>query len=59
MLISIIILVVVGLLAYWIITTFFPEPIRMVALVIVGILLLIGLLNITGILGSSASKLIG
>jgi hypothetical protein len=33
--------VVVGLLAYWVITKFFPEPMRMVALAIVGVLLLV------------------
>ena len=31
MLISLIILFVVAYLAYWIITTFFPEPIRMIS----------------------------
>lgn len=31
--------------AYWIITHFFPEPMRMVALVIVGIILLLVILG--------------
>ncbi len=34
-------ILVVGSLAYWIITKFFPEPMRMLALGIVGILLLL------------------
>lgn len=49
MLIALLGLVLVGLLAYWIITTFFPEPIRMVALVITGVILLLGLLRIVGV----------
>lgn len=32
--------------AYYIITKFFPEPIRMVALVVVGVVLLIALLEV-------------
>jgi len=34
----------VGCLAYWVITKFFPEPARMIALAIVGVLLLLVLL---------------
>lgn len=33
--------VAVGWLAYWVITKFFPDPVRMVALCIVGLLLLL------------------
>lgn len=58
MLISLLILVVVALVAYWIITTFFPEPIRMVALVIVGVICLYALLQILGVVGAIPNKLI-
>jgi hypothetical protein len=34
-------IVVVGWLAHWIITSFLPEPVRMPALAIVGVLLLL------------------
>jgi len=34
-------IVVVGSLAYWIITKFIPEPARMTALAIVGVILLV------------------
>lgn len=36
---------VIGYLAHWIITTFFPAPVQMPALLIVGLLLLIFLLG--------------
>lgn len=58
MLIDIIILVIIGVIAYWIITTFFPEPIRMIALVVVGLGLLLWLLNIVGLLGHVPARLI-
>lgn len=54
MLIDIIILVIFGLIAYWIVTKFFPEPIQMVALAIVGLILLLGLLKIFGVVGVSS-----
>lgn len=38
-------ILVVGSLAYWIITKFFPEPMRMLALAVVGIILLLVLLS--------------
>ena len=38
-------IICVGSLAYWVITKFFPEPMRMIALGIVGILLLIVVLS--------------
>jgi hypothetical protein len=53
MLISLLILVVVAILAYWIITQFFPEPARMIALLITGVILLFWLLNILGVVSSS------
>jgi hypothetical protein len=34
------VLFVIGFVAYWIITKFFPEPIRTPALIVVGIILL-------------------
>lgn len=43
-LILLVVLVVIGYVAYWIITKFFPEPIRNIALIVVGVLLLIVLL---------------
>jgi hypothetical protein len=48
-LIPIIILVVVCYIAFWIIDSAFPEPIRLIAKVVVGVLALLELLNlITG-----------
>lgn len=38
--------IVVGSLAYWIITKFLPEPMRMIALAIVGLLLLVVVLAV-------------
>jgi hypothetical protein len=57
MLISLLILVVFALLAYWVITTFFPEPIRMVALLVVGVICLIVLFEIVApLMGVSVPK---
>lgn len=58
MLISLLILVVFAIIALWIIQNFFPEPIRMVALVIVGVICLFALLNILGVLGAVPARLI-
>lgn len=44
MLIAICVLAVIGWVAYWIITKFFPEPLRTPALAVVGLILLIILL---------------
>ncbi len=38
-------ILVVGTICYWVITKFFPEPMRMLALAVVGILLLLVLLS--------------
>ena len=38
-------ILVVGSLAYWIIMKFFPEPMRMLALGVIGVLLLLVLLS--------------
>ena len=45
MLMLLLLIVVLGCVAYWIITKFMPEPIRTPALAIVGVLLLILLLS--------------
>lgn len=45
LLILLCIVVGIGWVAHWLITTFFPEPIRMIALMVVGVLLLIFLLS--------------
>ena len=45
LLLLVVVLIVIGLVAYWIITKFFPEPARMIALFIVGVLLLIVLIG--------------
>jgi hypothetical protein len=45
LLISILVLFLIAWLAYWVITTFFPEPVRMVALAIVGVILLLIILG--------------
>lgn len=61
MLISVILLLVFAIIAYWVITTFFPEPIRMVCLVVVGVICLFWLFNIlavAGVTGPIPSKLI-
>lgn len=41
LIIALAVVVVVGYAAYWVITKFFPEPLRMVSLVVVGVILLI------------------
>lgn len=46
MLIELLVLVVLALLAYWVIATFFPEPIRMIALLVVGVIVLIMLFTV-------------
>lgn len=43
-LVALLVIVGVGYLAYWIITKFFPEPMRMIALAIVGVILLVFLM---------------
>lgn len=58
MLIDIIVLIVIGLIAYWIITKFFPEPAKMIALCVVGVVLLLWLLKIAGVLGAVPSRLL-
>jgi hypothetical protein len=58
MLIDLIILVVIAIVAHWVITKFFPQPAQMVALVVVGIILLLWLLNILGVLGAVPSRLL-
>lgn len=58
MLIDLLILVLVGIVAYWVITKFFPAPATTIALAVVGIILLIWLLNILGVLSHVPSKLI-
>lgn len=51
-------IVAVGLGAYWLINKFFPVGLpRTIALAIVGIVLLIVLLNGTGLLGGTAAVL--
>ena len=41
LLILILVIVAIGCLCYWVITKFFPEPMRMIALAVVGVLLLL------------------
>ena len=41
LLILILVVVAIGCLAYWIVNKFFPEPMRMIALAVVGVLLLL------------------
>ena len=52
LLIGLVVLVVILLIAKWIIDQFFPEPIRMVALVIVGLLAFLIVLKELGVGGS-------
>lgn len=56
MLIDILVIVIIGIVAYWVITKFFPAPFTTVALAIVGIILLLALLNVFGLLGDSLSN---
>lgn len=51
MLVSLLILLVIAVVAYYIITKFFPGDIQWVALLIAGIVLLAWLLNMTGLIG--------
>lgn len=44
-LIALVIICIVAYAAYWVITTFFPEPIRVIALLIVGLLVLVAILR--------------
>lgn len=49
LLINLLFIALIGYLAYWLVTHFFPKPVRTVALVIVGVILLLALLGLLGI----------
>lgn len=49
MLIDLLILIVVAVVAYWLVTKFFPQPAQMIALLVAGVVLLIWLLQIAGV----------
>jgi len=46
LLLIIVVIVALGWLAHWLITSFFPEPVRMPALLVVGLLLLLAVLTL-------------
>lgn len=48
LLIALLIFCCIAYLAYWIITKFFPEPMRVIALAVIGVVLLIVLLSYVG-----------
>lgn len=56
MLIDLLILVLLGVVAYWIITKFFPAPFTTVALAVVGVILLFALLQIFGVLDTGVGS---